>query len=83
MSKIPYSYPTLAAQITLYGLAQEVVKMFQRVAKVVNEPDFGVTADRPTLDLVPAQQYFDTTLNQPIWWDATAVTWRDASGTPV
>ncbi len=83
MSKLPYSYPTLSTQTTLFGLAQQVAQMFQRVAKAFNEPDFGATADRPTLDLTPAQLYFDTTLNQPIWWDAVNAQWVDASGTPV
>ena len=83
MSKLPYTYPTLTSQTTLFGLGQEVLKMFQRVAKAFNEPDNGPTTARPTLDLTPAQQFFDTTLNQPIWWDAAAALWRDAAGTPV
>jgi hypothetical protein len=57
--------------------------MFQRVAKAFNEPDHGATADRPTLDLTPAQLFFDTTLNIPIWWDAVNVQWVDATGAPV
>lgn len=81
--KLPYSYPTLTPQTSLFALAQEVGKMFQRVAKAFNEPDYGPTADRPTTDLSPAQQFFDTTLNQPIWWDAAGVQWVDATGTPV
>lgn len=83
MSKLPYSYPTLTSQTSLFDLASEVVKMFQRIAKAFNEPAYGTTAERPTLDLTPAQQFFDTTLNQPIWWDAAGAQWVDATGTPV
>lgn len=83
MSKLPYSYPTLLAQNSLYGLASEVVKMFQRIAKAFNEPPVGPTTERPTLDLVPGQQFWDSTLNKPIWWDADAALWRDAAGTAV
>lgn len=83
MSKLPYSYPSLNAQGSLFALGQEVARMFQRVAKAFNEPDHGPTAERPTRDLTPAQQFFDTTLNRPIWWDAVNVQWVDATGTPV
>lgn len=81
--KLPYSYPTLTAQSTLFGLAQAVVQMFQRVSKAFNEPDHGTTADRPTLDLTAGQFYFDETLGYPIWWRETTVEWVDAAGTPV
>ena len=83
MSKLPYSYPSLTPQTSLFALAQEVAKMFQRVALAFNEPDHGATADRPTDGLTPAQQFFDTTLNIPIWWDAVNVQWVDATGAPV
>lgn len=81
--KLPYSYPTLTAQTSLFALAQEIATMFQRVARAFNEPDAGTTAARPTADLTPGQTYFDTTLGRPIWWDAAAVLWVDADGTPV
>jgi hypothetical protein len=48
-------------------------------------PDAGVTADRPIstaiIILQLGQQYFDTTLGLPIWWNGTD--WIDASGTVV
>ena len=75
MAKLPYSYPSLTNQSTLYGLAQQVLQMFQRIAKAFNEPDHGTTAARPTLDLTPGQFYFDDTINAPIWWDAEAAAW--------
>lgn len=40
----------------------------------------GTTAQRPTVT-VRGYEYFDTTLNKPIWWGNT--TWVDATGTTV
>lgn len=75
MAKLPYSYPTLSAQTQLFGVVQEIVKMFQRIARVWNEPDHGTTAERPTFELTTGQFYFDDTLNAPIWWDSDASAW--------
>jgi hypothetical protein len=44
-------------------------------------PAYGLTADRPTLELQIGQFYFDTTLGIPIWWNGTV--WKNASGTTV
>jgi hypothetical protein len=44
-------------------------------------PNSGVSAARPALSLQVGQQYFDTTLGIPIWWDGT--NWVDATGTTV
>lgn len=41
----------------------------------------GNTDNRPTIDLVPSMQYFDTTINKPIWWTGTK--WVDATGADV
>jgi hypothetical protein len=41
----------------------------------------GSTAQRPDIDLFVNQQYFDTTLSKPIWWNGTV--WKDAAGTTV
>ena len=43
-------------------------------------PKSGVTADRPT-NMEIGFQYFDETLNKPIWWNGTA--WVDATGATV
>lgn len=40
----------------------------------------AVTGSRPTVTTVGAQ-FFDTTLNQPIWWDGAV--WKDAMGNTV
>lgn len=41
----------------------------------------GTTASRPTGSLPVGFQYFDTTLNKPIWWNGSV--WKDSSGTTV
>lgn len=45
------------------------------------EPASGTTANRPTLQVQVGQQYFDTTLGIPIWYNGTV--WKNASGTTV
>lgn len=45
-------------------------------------PTRGATSNRPTPDAVfTTFQYFDTTLNKPIWWTGSA--WVDATGATV
>jgi hypothetical protein len=44
-------------------------------------PASGLTADRPIVDLLVGQFYFDTSLGIPIWYDGTD--WVNASGTAV
>ena len=41
----------------------------------------GTTAQRPAVDVYIGQQFFDQTLNIPIWW--TGIHWVNASGTTV
>lgn len=42
-------------------------------------PDFGNSTSRPTLNENNIGfQYFDTTLNKPIWWNGTK--WADSTG---
>jgi hypothetical protein len=44
-------------------------------------PSSGATAARPTTTLLVGQQYFDTTLGIPVWWNGS--NWVNASGTTV
>lgn len=44
-------------------------------------PNYGTTSQRPISNLFIGQQYFDTTLNIPIFWNGTV--WKNASGTTV
>ena len=50
-------------------------------AQGINVPSSGTTAGRPTTFLVIGQQYYDTTLGIPIWYNGTV--WKNASGTTV
>jgi hypothetical protein len=43
----------------------------------------GTTANRPTSGLHVGMQYFDTTLNKPIWRNTANTGWVDATGTTV
>lgn len=43
-------------------------------------PFFGPTAARPALPAL-TQFYWDTSLDEPIWWNGSA--WVDAEGNPV
>jgi len=43
----------------------------------------GTTAQRPTEYLFVGRNYFDKTLNKPIWIGNDGSTWVDATGTPV
>jgi hypothetical protein len=57
---------------------------FNTLDSVINlllTPSAGDTASRPTNGLQIGQQYFDTTINRPIWWDGT--NWINAAGTIV
>lgn len=44
----------------------------------LSTPASGITANRPSTNLKIGQQYFDTTLGIPIWWNGTK--WIDALG---
>jgi len=41
------------------------------------EPEFGPTSARPTAPAM-MQLYFDTTLDEPIWWNVSL--WVNSSG---
>jgi hypothetical protein len=50
-------------------------------AQGINVPSSGTTASRPVNFTVIGQQYFDTTLGYPIWYNGAD--WVDATGTVV
>jgi hypothetical protein len=49
--------------------------------QAVSVPDSGTTTQRPSQRVFVGQQFFDTTLGIPIWWNGTV--WKNASGTVV
>ncbi|BEU14681.1 hypothetical protein [Bacillus phage CM1] len=50
---------------------------------VINLFPSGTTAQRPTTGTVVGQYFFDTTLNKPLYRNATNNGWVDGTGTPV
>ena len=44
-------------------------------------PDVGISTQRPLNGLQVGQQYFDTTLGYPVWWNGQK--WVNSSGTGV
>ena len=47
----------------------------------IDNKRYGTISNRPINDVSIGFQYFDTTLNKPIWW--TGSHWVDATGTQV
>jgi len=81
--KLTLSYSSLILPEPLAVFSQALIAALNRIAGAVNNPDFGVSAARPTKQLVTGQTYFDTTLGQPIWWKASTGHWVDATGANV
>jgi hypothetical protein len=61
------------------------LQWFQRIQNVAGAAySSGVTADRPTKGLWIGRQFYDTTLNKPVYVSAVNPTvWQDASGAVV
>jgi hypothetical protein len=58
-------------------------KWFIKLHSIVNTSvQEGTTANRPAIRYI-GQQYFDTTLNKPIWVDKNGTGWIDATGSTV
>ena len=63
------------------GVNTEWAEWTKRVYTVVNSvAQSGTTANRPEKIFV-GQQYFDTTLNLPIWVNAAGTGWIKSDGT--
>ena len=65
-------------------LIRDLEDYLRRMAQAVNEAEVrvGPTTERPSgPELRTGQQYFDTTLGQPVWYDGAG--WVDATGTAV
>lgn len=58
---------------------------FSRINSIVQTgQQSGPTADRPTSQVWVGRQFFDTTLNKPVYVSAVKpIVWRDAAGTVV
>jgi hypothetical protein len=70
------------AQLRVYfNTVDSVNNQIQQAIITLSTPSAGDTASRPSTDLLVGQQYFDTDLGIPIWWNGTD--WVDATGTVV
>lgn len=79
--RVPQTFPSLILDGALGAFSQALILVLGRFAGAINSPDRGITAARPTAQLVIGQTYFDTTLGKPIWWRGAA--WVDGAGTVV
>ncbi len=61
--------------------AKQPTKIPGDITLNISRGNLGGTNARPTIGLVRGKQYWDSTLNKPIWYDGTS--WRDATGTVV
>lgn len=66
----------------VYRFVKTAANIWREVGDVVRNLS-GATDSRPNSAAVVGMQYFDTTLNKPIWRNATNSGWVDATGTAV
>lgn len=66
----------------VYRFVKTATNIWREVGDVIRILS-GTTAARPSSTAVIGMQYFDTTLNKPIWRNATNSGWVDAAGTSV
>ena len=76
-SEISVEYAPMDARALGITTTSDQIKMFQSNSSVFS----GTTAQRPNINLFINDQYFDTTLSKPIWWNGSV--WKDATGTTV
>lgn len=66
----------------VYRFIKTATNIWREVGDVIRVLS-GTTAARPSSTAVIGMQYFDTTLNKPIWRNANNSGWVDATGTAV
>jgi hypothetical protein len=88
----PYKFRAPSLPIPSYEYSQSQQDQFQNALRLyfnqldefnlnVTVPNFGPSSSRPTVGLLVGQQFFDTTLNRPIWWNGEY--WINAIGDPL
>ena len=75
-SQITVEYEPLDCKALGITTNADTIKVNRNVRAMV-----GTTAIRPTVDRYTGQQYWDTTLAKPIWWNGA--NWVDATGATV
>ncbi|MCE0438247.1 hypothetical protein LVW23_22415 [Klebsiella pneumoniae] len=66
----------------VYRFIKTAANIWREMGDVVRNFS-GTTANRPSSAAVAGMQYFDTTLNKPIWRNAANTGWVDATGASV
>jgi hypothetical protein len=82
-NRTAFDYPSNSTLVSQGGDVTAPWQLwFSRVHSiVVTGQQSGTTANRPTTQVWVGRQYFDTTLNKPVFVSAVKpVVWRDASG---
>lgn len=82
---IPY-LPQAGSFIDNGQLSKQAVQWLDFIWKAANSAtESGTTAQRPTTGLWIGRQFYDTTLNKPVFVNAVtpAIVWKDAAGTTV
>ena len=78
----PSNSPVVDADLTSSPAWQAWFSRIHSIA--VTGQQSGTTANRPTSQVWIGRQYYDTTLNKPVYVSAVKpVVWRDAAGTVV
>ena len=77
-NRIQFAFPMEGAQTYIWVRRRVTGRDYYNDWQVIGGWKAGTTAQRPTTLLRNGQEYFDTTLNKPIWYDGTK--WVDANG---
>jgi hypothetical protein len=75
----PFDLPSNTGVCDEQTTNRQWMQWFDRVHVIASaSQQSGATADRPVKRLWVGRRYFDTTLNEPVWWDGSA--WVTAAG---
>lgn len=79
--EVQYDIPTLNMVANLGGVFIEYIKGKPVISGDMYVSKMGTTQERPANIINKGFQYFDTTINKPIFWDGAK--WIDATGATV
>ena len=80
------NFATNADKVMVRGRVYKFIKTVSGIWREVGDAPrtySGTTSERPNSAAVVGMQYFDTTLNKPIWRNAANSGWVDSTGTAV
>ena len=76
----PQAYSSVF-QSQLLNILRLYFNQLNNYSQATSVPSSGLKTQRPTANQQIGQQFFDTTLGYPIWWNGK--NWVNASGTTV